>query len=170
MNRFLRARLQNFDVAHIFGLYDFLGPAVAAECRRLSVPYVVEPIGMFLPIVRNVRLKRMYHGIWGRKMLRGARFLIATSDQEVDELASAGLPRDRIVLRRNGVDQVPAVGQHGRFAFGIEFRRMRNWFFFSGVYRRRRALIYCWKRSRNCRPSLRAAVRSWRSWVPTKAE
>jgi glycosyltransferase involved in cell wall biosynthesis len=115
VNRFLRARLQNFDVAHIFGLYDFLGPAVAAECRRLGIPYVVEPIGMFLPIVRNVRLKRMYHGLWGHKMLRGARLLIATSDQEAEELASADLPRDRIVLRRNGVDQAPAVGQHGTF-------------------------------------------------------
>ena len=27
--RFTRARLQNFDVVHIFGLYDLLGPAVA---------------------------------------------------------------------------------------------------------------------------------------------
>jgi glycosyltransferase involved in cell wall biosynthesis len=115
LNRFLRARLQNFDVAHIFGLYDFLGPAVSAQCRRLGLPYVVEPIGMFLPILRNLRLKRMYHGLWGRKMLGGARFLIATSDQEVQELASAGLPRQRIVLRRNGVDPAPAAGQRGEF-------------------------------------------------------
>jgi glycosyltransferase involved in cell wall biosynthesis len=115
LNRFLRARLRNFDVAHIFGLYDFLGPAAATECLRLGIPYVVEPIGMFLPILRNLRLKRMYHGIWGRKMLQGARFLIATSDQEVEELASAGLARERIMLRRNGVDQVPTAGQHGQF-------------------------------------------------------
>jgi glycosyltransferase involved in cell wall biosynthesis len=115
VNRFLRARLQNFDVVHIFGLYDFLGPAAAAECRRRGLPYVVEPIGMFLPIVRSLRLKRMYHGVWGRMMLRGARFLIATSDQEVEELASAGLPRERIVLRRNGVEEAPAPGKRGAF-------------------------------------------------------
>jgi glycosyltransferase involved in cell wall biosynthesis len=115
VNRFLRARLQSFDVAHIFGLYDFLGPAVTAECRRLGIPYVVEPIGMFLPIVRNLRLKRMYHGVWGRKMLRGGRFLIATSDQELEELATAGLPREQIVLRRNGVDEAPVAGPQGAF-------------------------------------------------------
>jgi len=115
VNRFLRARLHNFDIVHIFGLYDFLGPAVAAECRRRGVPDVVEPIGMYLPIVRSLRLKRMYHGIWGRKMLRGAQFLIATSDQEAGELASAGLPRERIVLRRNGVDEAPAPRQRGTF-------------------------------------------------------
>src|SRR5260370_68970 len=54
--RFCRARLRNFDVVHIFGLYDFLGPAVAEACRASGPPYVVEPIGMFLPIVGNLRL------------------------------------------------------------------------------------------------------------------
>jgi glycosyltransferase involved in cell wall biosynthesis len=115
VNRFLRARLQNYDVVHIFGLYDFLGPAVAAECRRRGVPYVVEPIGMFLPIVRNLLLKRMYHCALGRAMLGGSRFLIATSDQESGELASAGLPPQRIVLRRNGVDQPESLPERGRF-------------------------------------------------------
>jgi glycosyltransferase involved in cell wall biosynthesis len=117
----LRARLQNFDVVHIFGLYDFLGPAVAEECRRCGAPYVVEPIGMFVPIVRSIRLKRMYHAIWGRAMLGGAGFLIATSEQECDELASAGLPRERIVLRRNGVDEPVKIEERGEFrkALGI---------------------------------------------------
>ena len=121
VNRFLRARLQNFDVAHIFGLYDFLGPAVAAECRRRNVRYVVEPIGMFLPIVRSVWLKRMYHRSLGRAMLEGSRFLVATSDRECSELASAGLPSDKIVLRRNGVEVPEALPARGRFrqAHGI---------------------------------------------------
>jgi glycosyltransferase involved in cell wall biosynthesis len=121
VNRFLRARLQNFDVAHIFGLYDFLGPAVAAECRRRNVRYVVEPIGMFLPIVRSFWLKRMYHRRLGKAMLEGSRFLIATSDREWSELASAGLPADKIVLRRNGVETPEALPMRGRFrqAHGI---------------------------------------------------
>src|SRR5271166_3785004 len=33
VKRFCRARLQNFDVVHIYGLYDLLGPAVAAACH-----------------------------------------------------------------------------------------------------------------------------------------
>jgi len=67
----------------IFGLYDLLGPAVAAACRKRSLPYVLEPIGMFVPIVRNVWLKRMYHALWGRPLLQGASAVIATSAQEV---------------------------------------------------------------------------------------
>jgi len=104
VKRFCRRRLGDFDVAHIFGLYDFLGPAVAAGCRKLAIPYVVEPIGMFVPIVRNLRLKRIYHRLWGSAMLQGASAIVATSEQEIEELASGRIPKEKIVIRRNGVE------------------------------------------------------------------
>jgi glycosyltransferase involved in cell wall biosynthesis len=113
--RYCRARLQNFDVAHIFGLYDLLGPAVAGECRAKGLPYVVEPIGMFLPIVRNILLKRMYHAVLGRRLLWGASAVIATSEQEVEELASGGVRREKIVLRRNGVERPKVWPKSGAF-------------------------------------------------------
>jgi glycosyltransferase involved in cell wall biosynthesis len=101
--RYCRARLAEFDVVHIFGLYDLLGPAVASECRKQKIPYVVEPIGMFVPIVRNIFLKRVYHAQWGKEMLAATAAVIATAEQEVEELARGGIPRSKIVLRRNGV-------------------------------------------------------------------
>jgi glycosyltransferase involved in cell wall biosynthesis len=113
--RFCRAQLWRFDVAHIFGLYDFLGPAMAAACRRSGMPYVVEPIGMFVPIVRNFLLKRMYHLALGQSMLRGSRTIIATSPQEVAELASSGQPAEKIVVRRNGVEVPDSLPERGRF-------------------------------------------------------
>jgi glycosyltransferase involved in cell wall biosynthesis len=119
--RFCRARLWNFDVAHIFGLYDFLGPAVAKACREGGTPYVVEPIGMFVPIVRNFWLKRMYHAVLGQPMLSGTRAIVATSEQEVAELCGAGVARGKVVVRRNGVEAPAALPERGRFraAHGI---------------------------------------------------
>jgi glycosyltransferase involved in cell wall biosynthesis len=115
VKRYGRARLQNFDVVHIFGLYDLLGPAIAAQCRILNIPYVIEPIGMFLPIVRSFWKKRAYQSLFGKKMLDGARFLIATSEQEADELASGGIPREKIFLRRNGVEVPSQLPDRGAF-------------------------------------------------------
>jgi glycosyltransferase involved in cell wall biosynthesis len=112
---FCRARLWNFDAVHIFGLYDFLGPAVAAACRRSGIPYVVEPIGMFVPIVRNFLLKRMYHLLLGQQMLRGAQRIIATSPQEVAELAGSGLVREKILVRRNGVEAPETMPERSKF-------------------------------------------------------
>jgi glycosyltransferase involved in cell wall biosynthesis len=107
VKRYCRVRLQNFDVVHIFGLYDLLGPAVAASSRKRSLPYVLEPIGMFVPIVRSLWLKRMYHAIWGRRLLEEASAVVATSKREAEELAAGGVAQSKVVLRRNGVE-VPA--------------------------------------------------------------
>jgi glycosyltransferase involved in cell wall biosynthesis len=115
LGRYLRARLEEFDVVHIFGLYDLLGPRVAAECRKRKIPYVVEPIGMFVPIVRNLWLKRMYHRYWGREMLAGAGAIIATAERERDELIAGGLAADKIVLRRNGVEAPATFPGRGGF-------------------------------------------------------
>jgi glycosyltransferase involved in cell wall biosynthesis len=115
VKRYCRARLQNFDVVHIYGLYDLLGPAVAAACRTRAMPYVVEPIGMFLPIIRNILLKQMYHAVLGRGLLRGASAVIATSEQEVEELAAGGVAREKILLRRNGVERPPTWPKDGVF-------------------------------------------------------
>jgi len=103
VGRYCHARLKQFDAVHIFGLYDLLGPAVARSCRKQGIPYVVEPIGMFVPIVRSIVLKRAYHALWGRRMLAGAAAVVATSEQEAEELSGGGIARDKIVMRRNGV-------------------------------------------------------------------
>ena len=121
VKRYCRARLANFDVAHIFGLYDLLGPAVAKACRARSLPYVLEPIGMFVPIVRSLRLKGLYHLVWGRRLFEGASAVIATSDQEAEELSAGGVPEAKITLRRNGVEVPESWPRPGAFrkAHGI---------------------------------------------------
>jgi glycosyltransferase involved in cell wall biosynthesis len=115
VKRYCRARLQNFDLVHIFGIYDLLGSPVAAAARARNIPYVVEPIGMFVPIVRNVLLKRMYHYFVGRRLFAGASAVIATSDLEAQELAAAGVAPQKIVLRRNGVESPASWPPDGKF-------------------------------------------------------
>ena len=115
VKRYCRARVGQFDVAHIFGLYDLLGPAVAAACRNRAIPYVVEPIGMFHPIVRNLWLKRIYHRVWGMRMLEEASAIVATSEQEMEELAAGGISRAKVVMRRNGVEAPGSWPERGLF-------------------------------------------------------
>ena len=118
--RYLRARLGSFDIVHIFGLYDILGARVAVACRLQGIPYVVEPMGMFLPIVRNIKMKRLYHRLWGRRMLADANVVIATADQERSELISGGIPAEKIVLRRNGVDGPALLPSYGTFRDSLQ--------------------------------------------------
>lgn len=120
VRRYCRAQLENFEVAHIFGLYDLLGPAVAAACRKRAIPYLLEPIGMFVPMVRSIWLKRIYHRVWGRRILRGASAIVATSEQEIDELTAGGIPRAKIVMRRNGVEIPACWPERGAFRRMLE--------------------------------------------------
>ena len=122
LGRYLRARLGEFDVVHIFGLYDFLGPRVAKECQKRKLPYVVEPIGMFVPIVRNLLLKRVYHAFWGREMLNGAAAIIVTAEQEREEVLTGGFTKEKIILRRNGVEVPAGLPERGKFRERLRIR------------------------------------------------
>jgi len=115
VKRFCRTSLKEFDMAHIYGLYDFLGPAVAAACVKRNIPYVLEPIGMYVPIVRSMALKRVYHAVYGRRMSAKAGAIVATSELEVRELAERGVRPEKVRLRRNGVEAPAAWPERGKF-------------------------------------------------------
>ena len=123
------------DIVHLLGVRDPLGVAVASWCRRHRVPYVVEPVGMFRPRARKVRLKRMIDPVLVGPVARGAAGFVATSGLEREDLASLGLPPERIwvrpcpfppphpgrsgVLRRRlGLGHDPLVLYVGRIAAG----------------------------------------------------
>jgi glycosyltransferase involved in cell wall biosynthesis len=100
------------DVVHVFGYRDPLGTAVAAWCRRTKRPYVFEPLGMFVPRFRKVRTKRVFDRLWSA-VPKGAALIVATSELERNELADAGLPADRIVVRPNGFPPPSAGASDG---------------------------------------------------------
>lgn len=112
---FCRGSICYYDVVHFYGLYDLLGPAASRFCRRQSVPYVIEPMGMYPPIVRSLRLKRMYLDLLGDRFIRGGRYLVATSEQEKQELISGGIDAARVEVRRNGIELPSRECEPGKF-------------------------------------------------------
>jgi len=115
--RFCDASLKQYDLVHFYGLYDLLGPAVSHFCRRGHIPYVIEPMGMYRPIDRSFRLKRVWHRILGGPYVRNADKIVATSEIERQDLLEEGLPPEKIVIRYNGVevDRFGAQGVRGSF-------------------------------------------------------
>jgi glycosyltransferase involved in cell wall biosynthesis len=100
---FCRRRLGQFDLVHIYGLYDLLGPAVARYCRALGIPYFIEPLGMTRPIDRGFALKKLWRRLVSSYLERASR-LIATSELEKEELLECGFPPHTVLLRFNGID------------------------------------------------------------------
>jgi len=111
---FCRRRLREFDIVHVYGLYDILGPVAARYCREFEVPYFVEPLGMTRPIDRGFLPKKVWRRLTNG-YLREASRMIATSEQERAELLADGFAPDRVLLRYNGIDleefrQLPPPG------------------------------------------------------------
>jgi glycosyltransferase involved in cell wall biosynthesis len=107
--------LREYDVVHIYGLYDLLGSVVGWFCRRRGIPYVLEPLGMFGPKVRSERKKNLYRKLIGNALFTGAQVVVATSETERAELIAGGMDESKILLRRNGIniDEFKTLPPHG---------------------------------------------------------
>jgi glycosyltransferase involved in cell wall biosynthesis len=153
---FARDHLHSFDLVHIYGFYDLLGPVVAFFCRRHGIPYVIEPLGMYRPIARSLRLKRMFHRFVGSNLVRGARFLIATSEQERKELVDGGVKDSCVVVRRNGIEVPENLPERGTFRrqWGIPIDMKMVLFFGRLVSKKSPDLLLNafaqWHRGRSC--------------------
>ena len=117
----IREAVRQSDVVHCYGLYNLLAPSTAFMARRLGCPYLLEPLGMYVPRGHNVRLKKIYHQLFTASLIRGAACVIATSDAEMTDL-SAVVGDRRLVLRRNGIDLTPFKA----LPSGAAFRALYN--------------------------------------------
>ena len=66
---FCRERLSDYDLTHIYGLYDLLGPQVASACRRIARPlHRTLPFGVRAALGRDQR-----QGGKGQRRCHGGR-------------------------------------------------------------------------------------------------
>jgi len=95
------------DVVHLLGFRDPLTSAVAAWARARGVPYVLEPLGMFRPRLRKVRLKEGFDRVVGRPIARGAEAVLTASAREREDVIAFGLDPRRVLVRGNGFPAAP---------------------------------------------------------------
>ena len=98
------------EIVHLFGYRDVVTTVTAAWAAWAGIPYVLEPLGMYLPRFRSLGKKRVFDAAIGRRLAARATRVIATSELERRELAGAGLDPKRIAVRPNGF---PAVTRNG---------------------------------------------------------
>jgi glycosyltransferase involved in cell wall biosynthesis len=119
----LAMQIAKADVVHLFGLYTLICPLAAWHAARAEKPFVMEPMGMFIPRVRSVAVKRIYNATLTRWMARHASGIVATSNLEAHELRKLASVM-RVVVRRNGIDldefaNLPG-GEQIRRRWGVE--------------------------------------------------
>jgi glycosyltransferase involved in cell wall biosynthesis len=103
-------RLGRPDVVHVFGFRDPVTTITALWCRARRIPYVFEPLGMFRPRLRKVRLKRAFDSTVARGVASHAAAVVVASELELDDMLSGGIEPERLVVRGNGFPEPPAAG------------------------------------------------------------
>jgi glycosyltransferase involved in cell wall biosynthesis len=103
-------RLPRPEVAHVMGYRDPVTTVVATWCRARRVPYVFEPVGMFRPRLRKVRLKRLFDTTLTRGVAAGARLVVVSSPAERDDVVACGVDPGRVRLRGNAFPEPPPGG------------------------------------------------------------
>lgn len=105
--RALRREVRRCDVVHLYGLYNLLCPLTALLARQVGKPYLLEPLGMFVPRAGSHKIKALFNRAFTWPMARGAARIVATSPAEQEELqvlAPSNHGSQKLVLRRNGLD------------------------------------------------------------------
>ena len=110
--------VRSFDVAHLHACHNLPGAIAAAALARASVPYVVSPNGTALPIERRILAKRAFAATAGRHVLTGAARVLAVTNVERQQLTTLGVPRSRIVVVPNPVEDASCRRRRTRLGFG----------------------------------------------------
>jgi glycosyltransferase involved in cell wall biosynthesis len=117
-------RLPRPDVVHVFGFRDPVTTLAAAWCRLRGIPYVFEPLGMFEPRLRKVRLKSALDASLYRGVMGGASVVVTASDRERDLVVACGVAPARVRVRGNGfpepVDRTTPLSGNLRSELGVD--------------------------------------------------
>lgn len=106
MTAALARRVQEFDLVHVHGLFQYPTMASCAACRRRGVPYVLSPRGMLDPHairVKSTVKKRLYLALLEGRNLKRAAALHFTSAEELALAAAIGVRTPGFVIP-NGLD------------------------------------------------------------------
>ena len=102
----LAQRVQEFDLVHVHGLFQYPTLVTSRECRRRGVPYVLAPRGMLDPHAiraKSAVKKRLYLALLEGRTLQHAAALHFTSVEERKLAAAMGIKTRGFVVP-NGLD------------------------------------------------------------------
>lgn len=100
----IRNHLNEFDIIHLHNVRTFQNAVVAAQARRLGIPYVLSAHGSLPYLIGHHTAKRVTDALFSKRLIHEASRLIAVSDVEVKHYLDNGIPRKKVAVIHNGLD------------------------------------------------------------------
>lgn len=103
------------DAVHILGYWNLLSVSVAWLARKHGRPYVLSGAGEFAALDQRSVVKRMFHRLFGERMIDGAVAIVAITGLEKCQIsARLAIAPDRILVLPNGVEISDPAPSHRR--------------------------------------------------------
>lgn len=104
----LRALVEQHDVVHLHGVWEYSNIQIAAIARKLGKPYLISVRGVLDDwcMAQGALKKRAYLALAGRRYLEGAAYVHLTAQAELDQ-ARKHFPRGRGLVIPNLLDLTP---------------------------------------------------------------
>lgn len=99
----IRRLVRDCDVIHMMSHWAAINALVYVAARLFRKPYVLCPAGALRIYGRSRALKRLYHVLVGRSMVRNADAIIAVVKEEIPDIVAAGGDARRIVVIPNAI-------------------------------------------------------------------
>ncbi len=93
-----------FDIIHLHQYPTFLNIVAHHYAQKYHIPYVLQAHGSLPGVTANQALRQAHGLLWGRRILRDARRLIAVSPMEAEQYRNIGIDEHKIEIVPNGID------------------------------------------------------------------
>jgi len=102
----LAQSVRRADGVHILGYWNLLSVATALLASHLGKPYAFSAAGEFVGLERPRPIARLFHILFGRRVIRNASLLVAVTPLERSQILERfQLPEDRVIVIPNGVEE-----------------------------------------------------------------
>jgi glycosyltransferase involved in cell wall biosynthesis len=103
--RRLDRMVRRAEVLHLLGYWSLLSVFVAWRARSHGRPYFLSVAGEFASLTLQSPVKRVFHRLFGRKMIDGAHALVAITELERQQMVDLlRIDPGKIVVVPNGVE------------------------------------------------------------------
>lgn len=85
LSRMADKEVPSFDIVHMHVFRTYQNVILYKKCIKHNIPYVIDAHGAVPYYNKKVFIKKVFDFLWGRKMLRDAKFLIAETNVGVEE-------------------------------------------------------------------------------------
>jgi glycosyltransferase involved in cell wall biosynthesis len=106
---FLRQRISQYDIVHIWSIFEFYSFVVPRLAEKYRIPLVVSPQGNFSPVAmrKNKLLKTIYLKILERNAFNAASAVHCMTKIDREWTCLQGIPNEKIFVVPNGIKNPP---------------------------------------------------------------